>query len=82
MATMQVTFTNGTDSSRAWVIWDTGIDPNAPKQLFADYLDAGASTDALSLYSDGTYGQAAYQRSDGPLQNVSDVTDGSNVSME
>jgi hypothetical protein len=82
MATMQVTFTNGTDSSRAWAIWDTGIDPNVPKQVFADYLAAGASTDGLTLYSDGSYGQAAYQRSDGPVQNVPDVSDGSTVSME
>jgi hypothetical protein len=82
MGSIQVTFTNNTDNSRAWAIWDTGIDPNAPKQIFSDYLDAGASTASLTLYSDGSYGQAAYQRSDGPLQNASDVTDGSNVEME
>jgi hypothetical protein len=79
---MQVTFTNNTDSSHGWTIVDVGIDPNAPKQIFNDYLDAGASTGALTVYSDGSYAHVAYQRAGGSVQDVPDITDGTNVSME
>jgi hypothetical protein len=83
MPDIQVTFTNNTSDSHACSILDIGIDPNAPKQLFSDYLDAGASTAALALHSDdGIYGHAAYQLSGGAIQNVPDITDGTNVEME
>jgi hypothetical protein len=82
MATMQVTFTNNNSESHACLISDVGIDPNVPKQLFSGYLDAGASTDQLTLYSDGTYGHAAYQLSGHAIQDVPDITDGTNVAME
>ena len=82
MATMQVTFTNNTSESHACSIVDVGIDPNVPRQLFSDYLDAGASTNPLELYSDGTYGHAAYQLSSHAVQDVPDITEGTNVAME
>ncbi len=82
MANISATFVNNYSDSRQWAIWDTGIDPNSPKLLFNDYLAAGASTQQ-SLYSaDGIYGSAQYQRSDGPVQVVDNITDQSQVSME
>ena len=81
MATIQVTFTNGTSESHACTIVDVGIDPNVPKQLFNDYLDAGAST-VQTLYSDGSYGHASYQLSGHAVQDVPSLSDGTDVSME
>jgi len=69
--------------SRAWVIKDYGIDPNAPRVIFSDYLGPDDATAALGLYSsDGVYGKASYQRSDGAETMVDDITDGSEVRME
>jgi hypothetical protein len=83
MPQIQATFTNDTDASHLWLIVDVGIDPNAPKQLFNDYLDAGASTAPLPLNSeDGIYGHAAYTSAGGQILDCPDLTDGTNVQMK
>ena len=83
MATIGATFRNDYGSSRQWVIWDVGRDPNSPPVIFNNYLEPGQSTDLLSLYSsDGVYAAALYQRSDGAPTNVDSITDNSQVSME
>jgi hypothetical protein len=83
LATISASFSNGYSSSRRFVIADTGIDPNSPLTIFDGYLDINQTTDPLALYSsDGIYGQAAYQRSDGAVTIVADITDGSTVAME
>jgi hypothetical protein len=82
MAFISASFQNSYGASRKWTIWDTGIDPSAPKVLFDDYLDAGAITSAFQLHQDdgGIHGHAQYQRSDGALTSV-DVSDGDTVQM-
>jgi hypothetical protein len=82
MAFISATFQNNYGASRKWIIWDTGIDPSAPKVLFNDYLDVGASTSALQLQQDdgGVQAHAQYQRSDGATTSV-DVSDGDTVQM-
>ena len=83
MANISASFKNDYGDSRRWVIVDTGRDPNSPPTLFDDYLDPGAATPSLQLYSaDGTYGQVTYQRSDGAATVADDITDGTTVSME
>ena len=83
MATVSIKFENDFGDSRKWAIWDTGIDPNAPRLLFDDYLDGGASAGPFALHQDdgGVQGHARYQRSDGPATNI-DVSDGDVVSMQ
>jgi hypothetical protein len=83
MPTINASFRNDYSQSRLWTIVDTARDPNSPPVLFNDYLDPGASTAALALYSaDGVYGQVTYQRSDGAPTVADSITDGSVVSME
>jgi anti-sigma regulatory factor (Ser/Thr protein kinase) len=83
MGQVNATFKNNYGDSRAWVIKDYGIDPNAPRVIFSDYLGPDDATAALGLYSsDGVYGKASYQRSDGAETMVDDITDGSEVRME
>ena len=79
MGEINVTFTNNTSDSRHWDIADLGIDPNYPKLIFSDYLDAGASTSALAVNDTGTI---EYKRSDGPTQVVDNLHDGDTVRME
>lgn len=62
---------------------DRGRDPNAPSLIFDGCLAPNEATSKLGLYSsDGIYGQAAYQRSDGPVQIVDLITNGSQISMD
>jgi hypothetical protein len=83
MATINAIFRNDFSDSRHWTIVDTARDPNSPPVLFDDYLDPGAATAALALYSgDGVYGQVTYQRSDGAPTVADSITDGSVVGME
>lgn len=82
MADISVAFENTYGESRQYAIWDMGRDPNSPPVIFNDYLAPGQVTSTLPLYaSDGIYGRALYQRSDGPQQVVDSITDGSNVRM-
>jgi hypothetical protein len=82
MPSINATFCNNYGESRAWVIKDYACDPNVPKIIYNDYLDAGACTDSQSLCSnDGSSGRISYQRSDGPEQMV-DVSNGDQVQME
>ncbi len=75
-------FTNNTSDAAAFVIYDRGIDPNAPRQVFGDYLTPGASTPELTLWSpDGIYGHVTYVRSGGAPQVLDTVTNGSTVPM-
>ena len=82
MPDIKVTFTNGYGDSRHYDVWDLGRDPNMPPVIFDGYLDVNQSTDPLAVHADD-FGAAKimYQRSDGP-QQVVDVSDGQNVSME
>ena len=83
MAQISATFKNSYGDSRRWVVWDVGRDPNSPPVIFDGYLDPDQSTAALNLYSsDGIYGHALYQRSDGAATNADSITDGSEVAME
>ncbi len=83
MPTINATFSNDYGQSRRWTILDTARDPNSPPVLFDDYLDPGATTAPLALYSgDGIYGQVLYQRRDGAPTTAASITDGSVVSME
>jgi len=81
MANIMATFVSNYSDSRQWAIWDRGIDPNSPRPLFNDYLAPGESTQQTLYSADGIYGFAQYQRSDGPLQLVDNITDGSQVSI-
>ena len=82
MAEISATFKNDYGESRHWTIVDQGRDPNAPPTIFDGYLAPDEATSALTLYSsDGIYGRAAYQRSDGAVTVVDSITDGSQVSM-
>ena len=83
MADISATFRNDYSESRRFVIVDTGRDPNSPPVIFDGYLEPGQSTQTLTLYSsDGVYGKVSYQRSDGAVTVVDNITDGSVVSME
>jgi hypothetical protein len=83
MPEISATFKSTYSESRRWIIWDQGRDPNSPPTIFDGYLGSDDVTGSLTIYSaDGTYGKIAYQRSDGPVEIVDDVTDGSQVSME
>jgi hypothetical protein len=82
MGTLNASFKNNTDASHYWNVVDSGIDPNVPKVVFQDYLDPGAATDWIALYTDGSYAKVLYQRAGGPQQVVDDVTNNSVVSME
>jgi hypothetical protein len=81
MPDISATFRNDYGASRRFVIIDTGRDPNSPPVIFDGYLEPGQST-ALTLYSDGWHGNVSYQRSDGAVNIVDNITDGSVVSME
>ena len=75
MPNITASFKNNYGQSRRWVIADLGRDPNIPPVLFNDYLEPDEKTPELILYSsDGLYGQAQYQRSDGTsyIVNISD----------
>jgi hypothetical protein len=83
MSDISATFKNNYSESRHWVIQDQGRDPNSPPTIFDGYLEPDQSTSTLALYSsDGVYGRAAYQRSDGAVTIADSITDGSEVSME
>jgi hypothetical protein len=83
MADISATFRNDYSESRRFVIVDTGRDPNSPPVIFDGYLEPGQVTQSLALYSaDGIYGKIQYQRSDGAVTVVDNITDGSVVSME
>jgi len=83
MPTITATFRSNYSESRKWVIVDAGRDPNAPPVIFDGYLEPDQTTAAISIYSaDGVYGVVNYQRSDGPIQVVDDVTDGADVRMD
>jgi hypothetical protein len=82
MADIYLTFCNNYGESRLWVIWDVGRDPNAPKEIFRDYLAPHDCTPRLTLYSDNdSSGLARYQRSDGDPTDVS-ASNGSTIAME
>ncbi|MDQ3742635.1 MAG: hypothetical protein M3320_06020 [Actinomycetota bacterium] len=75
-------FENRYGENRQFVIYDTGIDPNAPRQIFSDYLAPGARTPQLQLWaSDEIYGRALYQRSDGAPTVADSITNNSVVWM-
>jgi anti-sigma regulatory factor (Ser/Thr protein kinase) len=83
MSEINITCSSNYSESRLWVIWDKGIDPNAPRQIFSGYLDPDGVTGPLGVYSaDGIYGSIVYKRSDGPTEVVDDVTDGSQIAMD
>jgi hypothetical protein len=82
MATITATFKSDYSESRGWVIYDIAVDPNAPQQIFQGYLGPNDSTGPLNMYSsDGIYGTAMYQRTDGSPTRV-DVSDQSTISMD
>jgi hypothetical protein len=82
MAQISATFKSDYSESRHWVIQDIGIDQNSPATLFDGYLGPNDVTQPLPLYSsDGIYGLAIYQRSDGAPTRVDNITDGQQVSM-
>jgi hypothetical protein len=82
MAQISATFKSDYSESRHWVILDIGVDQNSPLTLFDGYLGPNDVTQAFSLYSsDGIYGLAMYQRSDGAPTRVDNITDGQQVSM-
>ena len=83
MADISATFSNDYGESRRFVIVDIGRDPNNPPGIFDGYLEPGQSTQSLTLYSaDGIYGKVSYQRSDGAITVVDNISDNSAVSME
>jgi hypothetical protein len=82
MADINATFRNDYSESRRFVIVDTARDLNSPPVIFDGYLEPGQSTAALTLYSaDEIYGKVSYQRSDGAVTIVDNITDNSVVSM-
>jgi hypothetical protein len=81
MPDIQASFKSDYSESRRWVILDTGRDPNSPPTIFDGYLEPNQVTDPLTVYSDGSSGTIAYQRSDGALQTGVSVSDGSQISM-
>lgn len=78
--TVSATFRNDSGVSDKFTVWDIGISPKDPKQLFDDYLAPNADTGPLSFYKDNIYGHARYKRAGG-TQNDLDVSDGQVVSM-
>lgn len=75
-------FENTYSENRLYVIVDTGIDPNAPAQIFNGYLAPGDRTGALTLWApDDIYGSVQYQRSDGAVTVQANITDGSVIRM-
>ena len=83
MSDISATFKSNYSESRHWSIVDQGRDPNLPPVIFDGYLAPNEVTSPLTIYSeDGIYGKIAYQRSDGAVQIVDTVTDGSEVPMD
>jgi hypothetical protein len=75
-------FENTYGENRHFVILDTGIDPNSPRQVFSNYLEPGGRTGNLQLWaSDEIYGRALYQRSDGAPTVADNITEGTVVRM-
>ena len=81
MGDIRAMFTNGYGESRKFMIWDLSRDPNSPPVVFDNYLDAGKTTDWLTLHGEGSYGRVKYQRSDGSPTTM-DVTDGNTYKMD
>lgn len=83
MPDISASFRNDYSESRHYSVVDTGRDPNSPPVIFDGYLEPGQITQSVAVYSeDGVYGKISYQRSDGAVTVVDDVTDNSVVSME
>jgi hypothetical protein len=75
MSEATAVFCNGKDK-RHWIVIEQGRDPSAPLVIYSGYPAPTQATASMTVYgSGGIFAQAAYRRSNRPLQNSVSVTD-------